>query len=156
MYTGLVSLTSMEIILNFITVLTVLILVFFIVTVRRMSNMKKAIEELRQENAKLQAASEALPVAATPPAVSEAVTEPIAAAPAEPAAPETPAASAAPAVETSAAPAATGDGPAPEVVAAIVAAIASCGFGPETIRSIRPHRVRSTGWIMAGRMANMR
>jgi hypothetical protein len=154
MYTTLVSITSLEIILNFIIVLAVFVLVLAIVIVRRLAQMKKAIADLQQENGQLQAAlahtkddvlATAAPIVERSPAgplpdVADAVAS----------VEEQPAVSA-----PSEAPAAV-DGPEPEVVAAIVAALASCGYGPDSIRSIKPHRQRSTGWIMAGRIASMR
>ncbi len=144
MYADLVSLTSLETILNFMTILTVLVLVFFVVMIRRMAGMKKAIEELQKKNAELETATVAAkeaPQAVAESTVSEPVTEAV-----EPAT--------VPADEPSLP---VAGGPAPEVVAAIVAAIESCGFPSSSIRSIRPHRnTRHTGWVMAGRLANMR
>lgn len=47
----------------------------------------------------------------------------------------------------------------PEVVAVIMAAVATCGYNPAAIRSIRRDTARTHqnhGWVMAGRLAGMR
>lgn len=44
------------------------------------------------------------------------------------------------------------------VVAVIMAAIASLGYAPSSVRAIKPAKTRRSGygWVMAGRMANMK
>ena len=142
MYTGLVSLTSLEIITNFMIVLTAIILVAFILLVRRMIVLKNDINALQQQNNALAASlKENAVVSATTSAPSTPV-EPV---------------PAAPVMEEVVPSIADDDSPSPEVVAAIVAAIESCGFSSSSIRSIRPyHTTRRSGWILAGRLANMR